>query len=309
MRLRVISTTYNSQKTIDAFLNSLNKSVDLPEVELPVQLIVVNDGSRDSTLKILLSSIQPNLKITVLDLARNYGHHQAIFAGIRELDDDFDFLIIIDSDLEEDPGDITRLIQVIQNTNSDVVITYLSKRTNKLTYRFIAKMVDVIIRLVLGSNYVPRVCTLRIMQRHVAQQLKKNTEINPVLGLAQQRLGLNTTKMLIQKSSKGTSEYTFSKKAKVFFQMLGGVSDLHSRLALFLAITGFSFSMFCGAWLLYNRINTPNVIASYTSTALLITFFLGIIIFLTSLNFRLLMRLISINSGDSGVVIRMRHEK
>ena len=94
MRLRVISTTYNSEKTIDAFLNSLNTAVKLPDVELPVQLIVVDDGSRDSTLKILLNSIQSNLKITVLDLARNYGHHQAIFAGIRELDDNFDFLII-----------------------------------------------------------------------------------------------------------------------------------------------------------------------------------------------------------------------
>jgi putative glycosyltransferase len=309
LRLRIISTTFNSQETITPFLNSLNTAVNIPGVELPVPVIIVNDGSRDSTLKLLLNSNQPNLKLRVLDLARNYGHHQAIFAGIRELDDDFDFLVIIDSDLEEDPNDIPRLIGVIQSTDSDVVVGHLSKRANHFSYRLIADLADLFLRFAIGPKFIPRVCTLRIMRGHVALQLRRNKEEYPVLGLAQQRLGLVTTRFAIKKTFKGKTEYTFRKKIKLFVQILASASDLHTRLALFLGILGISFSLICGIWLLYYRINNPNALAGYTSIALLISFYSGILIFLTSLISRLLMKLIKSNSGETGVVIRSRNER
>lgn len=309
MRLRIISTTFNSQETIAPFLNSLNTAVNIPGVELPVHVIIVNDGSRDSTLKLLLNSSQPNLKIRVLDLARNYGHHQAIFAGIRELDDDFDFLVIIDSDLEEDPNDIPRLIEVIQSTDSDIVIGHLNKRANNFSYRLVAKLADLFLRFAIGPKYIPRVCTLRIMHGYVALQLGKNREDYPVLGVAQQRLGFVTTRFAIKKTFKGKTQYTLRKRIKLFVQILAGASELHSRLAFLLGILGISFSLICGIWLLYYRINNSNALPGYTSITLLISFFSGILIFLTSLIFRLLMKLIKSNSGEIGVVIRSRNER
>ena len=307
MKLSIISTTYNSEKTIGAFLTSLNSAVDIPGVEIPVSVIVVNDGSQDGSLEILLGSSQQNLELCVLDLARNYGHHRAIFSGIRHLDDDLDVLVIIDSDLEENPDEIRRLIEVIQETDSDVVITHVRKRANKFLQNVIAGLADLILRIAIGPNYVPRVCTLRIMRAHVALELKKNKEENPILGVAQQRLGLLTSKIVIEKLHKGTSQYTLRRKFRLFIQILVSSSEFHSRLALLLGFTGVSFSAFCVFWLLYNRIANSGILPGYSSIAVLITFFSGVLIFLASLIFRSLMKIINSYSGDSGTIIRSKY--
>jgi putative glycosyltransferase len=308
VKLRIVSTVFNSESTIMHFLEALNSAVAIPEVDLPVKVHLVNDGSKDSSLSLLLLAQQPNLDIRVLDLARNYGHHQAIFAGIKDLDDNFDLLVIIDSDLEENPNEIESLIEIIQNTEVDIVVTYQKKRKQALQYKILAKLADLILRLVIGPSFIPGICTLRVMKKHVALQLQGNREDYPVLGMAQQRLGLSTKKVAIQKSYKGSTEYTFYKRVRLFIQILSNAPDIYRRIAFFLGLIGISVSIFSSFWLLFSRITTPNILPGFTSVMLLITLFGGILTFLSSLIVTLLMKLIGNSIGGSGVVLKSQYE-
>jgi putative glycosyltransferase len=309
VKLRIVSTVFNSEITIKPFLEALNSAVAIPDVDLPVKVHIVNDGSKDLSLSLLMVAQQPNLTIRVLDLARNYGHHQAIFAGIKDLDDDFDLLVIIDSDLEEDPNQIKTLIKIIQDSEVDIVVTYQKKRQQALLYKLSAKVADFILRLAMGPGYIPGICTLRIMKKHVALQLQMNREEYPVLGVVQQRLDLPTKKVEIQKSYKGSSEYTFRKSTKLFFQILSSASDLYARIALAVGLIGISISIFCVFWLLSSRLFHSDVLPGFTSVALLITFFGGLLTFLSSMIVRLLMKLTASSLGTSGVVVKDQHER
>ena len=164
---------------------------------------LVDDGSEDNSIEIIKSVNLRNIQIRLVCLAKNYGHHKAIFTGIREMHEVVDYMVIIDSDGEENPKDIVRLIQEISDSNIDGILTFQKKRSNDLSSRMLAFISDTFLSLVSDSHFIKGICTLRIMKWHVAMALASVKDQDPVLGVAQQKLGLKFAKVEIIKEYKG----------------------------------------------------------------------------------------------------------
>ncbi|MBP8754228.1 MAG: glycosyltransferase family 2 protein, partial [Chitinophagales bacterium] len=118
-KLSVIVPAYNEERTIETILKTLT-SVQLI-ANIGMEIIVVNDCSKDNTAAILQSFIQshPQLDIKAFHHVVNKGKGAALHTGIKEATGDF--IIVQDADLEYDPNEFNILLKPIVDDRADVV--------------------------------------------------------------------------------------------------------------------------------------------------------------------------------------------
>ena len=103
MYLSVVTTSFNSKKTIEKFINQILHTIQNLKI-LNYEIIVVDDGSEDNTSTILEKLKKKYKKIKIIELLKNFGHHKALMTGLLESKGDYIFLL--DSDLEENPENL-----------------------------------------------------------------------------------------------------------------------------------------------------------------------------------------------------------
>jgi len=132
-KLSVVIPVYNEEKTIRQIIDIV-KRVELPG-KMEREIIVVNDGSGDDTLRIL-----KELKgVKVVNHLKNRGKGAAIRTGIKHVKGDV--VIIQDADLEYDPNYYKKLVKPIINGKTKVVYgsRFLSKKQKKQNIKFLKK--------------------------------------------------------------------------------------------------------------------------------------------------------------------------
>jgi glycosyltransferase involved in cell wall biosynthesis len=165
-----VSPFYNEEKGVQAFFNRINEVFEPLADRYDLEVIAINDGSRDQTYEELIKAKAKNQYLTIVDLSRNFGKEAAISAGL-----DFatgDAVIPIDSDLQHPPEVVIELIEKWEE-GAEVV---LAKRVDRETDRAIQK---------LSANYfykfhnrisdidIPAdVGDFRLMDRKVVEALK-----------------------------------------------------------------------------------------------------------------------------------------
>lgn len=121
----VVVPVYNSEETIEELFNRI--SAVFRDLQKSYEVIFVEDGSIDNSWNVLtqLKEKHPDL-ITVVELTKNYGQHNATFCGL-----DFSkgkFIITIDDDLQTPPEEIKKLISCYNENNSDLVYGFYAKK-------------------------------------------------------------------------------------------------------------------------------------------------------------------------------------
>ncbi|GAB6403757.1 glycosyltransferase family 2 protein [Pseudomonas sp. MHK4] len=169
-KISLVSPFYNEEKGVQAFFNRINEVFEPLADRYDLEVIAINDGSRDQTYEELIKAKAKNQYLTIVDLSRNFGKEAAISAGL-----DFatgDAVIPIDSDLQHPPEVVIELIEKWEE-GAEVV---LAKRVDRETDRAIQK---------LSANYfykfhnrisdidIPAdVGDFRLMDRKVVEALK-----------------------------------------------------------------------------------------------------------------------------------------
>lgn len=170
--LSVIAPVYNEEKVIVEFHKRLAAVLDsLPQT---IEIIYVNDGSRDNSLAILRHLQTSDKRISIIDFSRNFGKEYAMTAGIDRSNGQA--VIIIDSDLQDQPELIPQMLAKWQN-GYDVVLmkrakrygeTWLKKATACLFYKFIKRLSYIRIPENVGD--------FRLMSRKATNALKNCPE-------------------------------------------------------------------------------------------------------------------------------------
>jgi glycosyltransferase involved in cell wall biosynthesis len=121
--LSVVCTVYNEQDAVPRLLDELTRT--LSALDVSSEIIMVDDGSTDSTLSRLKSMIGRAPGLRIVELYRNYGQVAALGAGMSVARGDW--IAMLDGDLQHDPQDIPRLAAEIANGH-DLVATYRDRR-------------------------------------------------------------------------------------------------------------------------------------------------------------------------------------
>ena len=141
IKMSIIVPAYNAEKYLERCLDSLvNQDLSSKDYEV----IVINDGSTDKTLPILKGIALNDKKVKVISFSRNFGHQNAVTAGVFGASGDA--IVIIDADLQDPPELIPDMIAKWQE-GYDVVYAKRKQRkgesifklvTAKYFYKFVA---------------------------------------------------------------------------------------------------------------------------------------------------------------------------
>ncbi|MGL6014227.1 MAG: glycosyltransferase family 2 protein, partial [Shewanella oncorhynchi] len=173
-KISLVTPCYNEQNGVQAFFRRINE-VFLPLADrYELEVIAVNDGSRDQTYDELVKAKVDNSYLVIVDLSRNFGKEAAVSAGL-----DFatgDAVIPIDSDLQHPPEVILDLIEKWEDGAEVVLAKRVDRETDrpiqKLTanyfYKFHNRISDIDIPADVGD--------FRLMDRKVVEALKSLPE-------------------------------------------------------------------------------------------------------------------------------------
>ena len=136
--LSIVVPVYNENETIQEFFRRTKNAIDnLNFPNWSISLILVNDGSNDSTAERLKELIRDmnNFSTAVVTLSRNFGHQQAVWAGI-ENSDQGSCILVMDADLQDPPEMIGDFLQGLEEC--DVIIAHRKSRADSFSKKFFA---------------------------------------------------------------------------------------------------------------------------------------------------------------------------
>lgn len=110
--LGIVLPVYNEADGLEKLLFQLEAAVSIP-----VTLIVVNDGSTDCSYDVMVNykSTKKTTSKRIVNLSRNFGHQQAIMAGIHAVPDKCDSVVVMDADFQDIPADVVRLLDKLED--------------------------------------------------------------------------------------------------------------------------------------------------------------------------------------------------
>lgn len=212
-KISIVVPMYNEEKVVDLFFSALDAVLaTLPQYAF--ELVIVNDGSKDRTLTLLLRQQQQRESLRIVDLSRNFGHEPAVAAGIKVATGDA--IIPMDADLQDPPTLIPSLLEQFEK-GFDVVNakrksrhedTFLKRFTAIQFYRFIGRLA--------GKVNIPQnVGHFRLISRRVADEVIRLSERNRVFRIEVPFVGFKTTEVLFDRPKRAAGETHYNLKSMV----------------------------------------------------------------------------------------------
>lgn len=164
--LSLIIPVYNEERSLPLLFERLDQALAGQDMEV----ILVNDGSADGSFDVLRRQCEKDPRYRAIDFRRNFGQTAAINAGIQHAKGDV--LVLMDSDLENDPADIPRLLAEMEK-GYDVVSGWRRDRWKGqfLTRKLPSMLANKLISSIGGVPLHDYGCTLKVYKREVIQDV------------------------------------------------------------------------------------------------------------------------------------------
>ncbi len=270
LALSIVIPVYNGARSIGELVTELARLA----VPGGHEIVLVNDSSPDNSLEVcrdLLASTR--VPMTLVNLSRNYGEHNAVMAGLRHARGAH--IITMDDDLQNPPGEVLRLLEFAQSTGKDVVYThYASKehaRWRNLGSRFTNRVADLLLDKPKGLY----LSSFRCISAFVAEQVTRYDGPFPYVDglILQVTQSIGELEVHHLPRAHGRSNYNFRRLVRLWLNMFVNFSVMPLRLATF---SGFAISL-CGLagtlWVVFEAIfdETPPGWASISVAVLLLS--------------------------------------
>ena len=217
-KISVIIPVYNESESINFLIDEIKDVMFLNN--LNYEIIVVNDGSRDSTYSVLKDLSSKFEELIVINLRKNYGQTAALAAGFDNASGQI--VIALDGDLQNDPNDIPKLINEINN-GYDLVCGWRFNRKDKLLDRRIpSKIANKIIGLVTGIYLHDYGCSLKAFRKELIEDIKLYGELHRFIPVLADNEGAKIKEVKVNHRSRqyGSSKYGIDRTFRVLMDLL-----------------------------------------------------------------------------------------
>ncbi|MBF0299302.1 MAG: glycosyltransferase family 2 protein [Oligoflexia bacterium] len=273
--ISVILPCYNESENIPLVYDRLKNMFAQNNFEY--EIIFVNDGSLDHSQEIVENLVNQDKNVIGISLGRNFGHQNALSAGIDYANGDG--VILMDADLQDPPELIPEMIHEWQQGHEVVYAVrknrkgegFFKKITAALFYRIFCKIADTKIPLDTGD--------FRLLDRLVVENLKKMPEKTRFLRGMISWIGLRQTSVYFDRDERkhGNTNYPYTKMLKLALDGIFSFSSFPLKISSYFGILISITSFMLITYNLYHKmINNKNLLTGWSSLFISILFMGGI---------------------------------
>lgn len=267
--LYIVVPCYNEEEVLEdtstQLMDKLSKMITEDKISDQSKILFVNDGSKDSTWKIINSLFEKDHHFAGVNLSRNRGHQNALLAGLVTAKEKADAVISIDADLQDDVEAIEKMVDDFLD-GYDIVYGVRSNRESDTFFkRFTAQSFYKFMNF-LGAKTIYNHADFRLMSKRALDGLTEFTEVNLFLRGIVPMIGYNSTSVSYARKPRmaGESKYPLNKMISFAFEGITSLSTQPLRMITYLGGTIFGISI---AFLIYTlvRFFTHATISGWSS--------------------------------------------
>lgn len=245
MKISFVIPCYRSEKTLTGVIDEIKTT--MVEIGHEYEIILVNDCSPDNTFELIKKLASENDNILGIDLAKNFGQHCALMAGMRHTSGDV--VVCLDDDGQTPANEVGKLLGKLDE-GYDVCYASYGKKQHSGFRNFGSKINELMTRIMLGKPKQLQVSSYFAVKRFVVDDmLKYEHSYAYVIGLVL-RATKNVANVEVNHRARteGTSGYTLAKLFSLWFNGFTAFSIKPLRIATgigcFCACSGFLYGIF-----------------------------------------------------------------
>ena len=278
-KITILVPAYNEEESLNALYERISKIMnEMSNYEF--ELLFVNDGSRDNTLKIIKELRQKDERICYVDFSRNFGKEIAMIAGLDYATGDC--VIIMDADLQDPPELVPQMVELWEQGYDDVYAkrksrageTWLKKFTSKMYYKVLQSLTKVEIQKDTGD--------FRLLDRRCVNALKKMRESGRCSKSMFSWIGYNKKEIMYDRDPRfaGQTKWNYKKLIDLAIDGITSFTTSPLRISTYISIPTFLALIVYFIYVIVKCIRLNVAIQAFQAIILLILFFAGIQIIL-----------------------------
>ncbi len=271
MELSIVIAVYNEEAVLAELERRLTAS--LQKIGRSYEIVLIDDGSRDRSLEILLSLRDSDPEhIRVLSFTRNFGHHIALTAGLDEAQGDV--IVMMDADLQDQPEEIPKLLRKLDE-GYDVVWGERETRQFKWYKNFTSWLFLWLMNSVARSEVPLDSSIFRAMRRDVADDLRRLREKARYLPGLVRWLGYKQTSVPVEHGKRfaGETKYSFWRLIKLALATATSFSAAPLQLATVTGMGIAALAVLAVIYVLIRKVLGAYSVPGYASVMVAIFFF------------------------------------
>src|SRR3989304_1786242 len=238
IKLSIAIPVYNSESTIE---NLVTQLIEKLSKEYELEIVLINDCSKDNSEKICISLYERNKDIVKFySLAKNVGEHNAVMAALNKVTGNY--VVVMDDDFQNPVSEVIKLVSYASANSFDVVYTYYDKKFHSFFRNLGSKFNDKLANYMLGKPKNLYLSSFKVMNKFIVDEVIKYDRPYPYLDGLILRTTSNIGKLKVEHRGReqGDSNYTFKKLISLWLNMFTNFSILPLRISI---ILGFVFAI------------------------------------------------------------------
>jgi dolichol-phosphate mannosyltransferase len=214
-QISVVIPLFNEQDNVPLLLDAVRDTLK----NFDYEIVAVDDGSTDNTVRMLKQASDERLKVIVM--TRNFGQTSAMAAGIAHASGEY--IATLDGDLQNDPADIPAMLEYARSGHWDIVAGYRANRLDGWLLRKLpSRIANAMIRNLTGVHLRDYGCTLKIFTREAAERLGLYGELHRFIPVLGNITGARMTEVPVRHHKRrfGKSKYGLGRTTRVLGDLL-----------------------------------------------------------------------------------------
>jgi len=238
--LSIVVPVFNGAQTIVELIEALAAE----RLSSLKHVVLVVDGSPDDSLQVCRGLCSRfDFSVSVIELARNFGEHNAVMAGINHCDSDY--IVTMDDDLQNPASEVRKLFEFAQTSQHDVVYAQYSVKEHAVWRNLGSQLTNWLVTKTQGKPKSLYLASFRCINRMVADAISRYTGPFPYVDglILQATHNIGSIKVEHLRRPRGTSNYSLSRLLRLFSAILFNFSVTPLRVGAvaggILALLGF----------------------------------------------------------------------
>ena len=240
MKINIVIPCYNEQEVLPKTLEVLGELIERikKETEADAALLLVDDGSRDTTWQLIKEAADKHPYVHGIKLSHNRGHQNALWAGMETSVNHCDAMVSIDADLQDDENVIIDMVKQVQEGKDIIYGVRKERKTDTFFKRFTAQAFYKLMQSV-DKDTVYNHADFRMMTNRALKALMQYSERNLFLRAIVRQLGFREGFVYYDRKAReaGESKYPLSKMLSFSIDGITSFSVAPLRFITFIGLT------------------------------------------------------------------------